>query len=100
MHRATSSLALVVDTANESVRKAPPDLPRPLADLAPSVIVGTAAWALAGLVLLVLWLLGRDVGMWLATSAAGVACGGFGLAVVAWQRSASRRGSKGAQRGL
>lgn len=91
---------IVADTAKNPERMAPPDLPKPLADLAPSVIAGTALWAVALIVLIVLSYLGNDVGVWLATSVAGIACGGLGLSVVAWQRSASRRGSKGAQRNL
>lgn len=81
--------------------QAPPDLPKPLVDLAPPVIIGTALWALAlGVVLVLRYGMDRDVGFWQPTAIAGIGCGLLGLAIVGWQRRASRRGSKGAQRGL
>lgn len=81
--------------------QAPPDLPKPLVDLAPPVIIGTTLWALALAVVLVLqYGMDRDVGFWPSTAIAGIGCGLVGLAIVGWQRRASRRGSKGAQRGL
>lgn len=91
---------IVADVAEKPERINPPDLPKPLADLGPSVIVCTGLWVVALLVLLVMSYLGHDVGVWIATCVAGIACGGFGLSIVAWQRAASRRGSRGAQRGL
>lgn len=88
-------------TPDDTEPKPPPELPKPLVDLAPAVIVGTSIWALALAVLLVLQLvLDRDVGGWPNTAIAGVGLGLLGLAIVAWQRKASRGGSRGAQRGL
>ncbi|MFB9728902.1 DUF2530 domain-containing protein [Haloechinothrix salitolerans] len=79
----------------------PPELPKPLVDLTPAVLVGTSIWAitLATLVVLAVWF-GHDADLWIRTSIAGVALGGVGLSIVAWQRRASRSGSRGAQRGL
>ncbi|PRX50232.1 uncharacterized protein DUF2530 [Prauserella shujinwangii] len=74
----------------------PPDLPKPLVDLWPVVIVGTVLWFLASLVLL----LAGIRGVWLWTTLAGGGLGFVGMAIMAWQRAASRRGSRGAQRGL
>ncbi len=79
----------------------PPELPKPLVDLTPAVVVGTSIWtvALVTLVALAVWF---DVGadLWIRTSIAGVGLGGVGLGIVGWQRRASRSGSRGAQRGL
>lgn len=91
----------VSDTPDRTEPQAPPELPSRLVDLAPPVIAGTAIWAVAFITLLVLELgLDRDVGLWTRTAVAGFGLGLLGLAVIAWQRSASRSGSRGAQRGL
>ncbi|SNR56619.1 Protein of unknown function [Haloechinothrix alba] len=78
----------------------PPDLPKPLTDLGPALVLGSASWAVALGILVVLYLLGYSVGIWLATASAGLTLGAVGMFLVAWQRYASRRGSRGAQRGL
>jgi hypothetical protein len=74
----------------------PPELPKPLLDLWPVVVTGTALWFVAFLVLAVIGL----TGVWLWTTLSGGVLGLVGLAVMGWQRSAARRGSRGAQRGL
>ncbi|WP_199431336.1 DUF2530 domain-containing protein [Qaidamihabitans albus] len=74
----------------------PPDLPKSLVDLWPVVIVGTSLWFIAFVVLL---LAGVD-GLWRWTTLGGGGLGFVGMAIMAWQRAASRRGSRGAQRGL
>jgi hypothetical protein len=74
----------------------PPELPKRLLDPWPVVLVGTAAWVVATLVLLVLGI--RDVRLW--TTVAGWGLGFVGMGIIAWQRAASRRGSRSAQRGL
>ncbi|WP_245975796.1 DUF2530 domain-containing protein [Amycolatopsis palatopharyngis] len=74
----------------------PPELPKRLLDLWPVVVAGTAVWFVVFLVLL----LTGVTGLWLWTTLAGGALGLLGLAVMAWQRSAAKRGSRGAQRGL
>lgn len=88
-------------TDTQDARKAPPELPKPLVDLAPPVIIGSGLWLVALVVVLVLEnVAGADTGFWPATALAGFGLGLLGLAIVAWQRRASRNGSKGAQRGL
>lgn len=88
-------------TNTEDARKAPPELPKPLVDLAPPVIIGTALWAVVLAVSLLLENAADvDTGFWLTTAVAGFGLGFVGLAIIAWQRRASRNGAKGAQRGL
>jgi hypothetical protein len=69
--------------------------------LAPLVYVGTAAWLIATVVLAI----GHyafDVfpPIWLWTAIAGTGLGLIGFPLMAWQRRASRRGGRGAQRNL
>ncbi|MGH3433359.1 MAG: DUF2530 domain-containing protein [Thermocrispum sp.] len=81
--------------------KAPPELPKALVDLVPPVVVGTVLWSVAlGVTLLVRYAAGEDAGVWPATAIAGIGLGLLGLAIVGWQRRASRRGARGAQRGI
>jgi hypothetical protein len=80
-------------------QKSPPPLPDRLLALAPLVYVGTTAWLVALGVLLV----GRYVfdvfpPIWLWTALAGTILGLIGFPIMAWQRRANRRGSRGAQR--
>ncbi len=80
-------------------QKSPPPLPDRLLALPPLVYVGTAAWFVALCVLLV----GRYVfdvfpPIWLWTALAGTLLGLIGFPIMAWQRRANRRGSRGAQR--
>ncbi|MBB5153796.1 DUF2530 domain-containing protein [Saccharopolyspora phatthalungensis] len=89
---------------NEPAPSAPghrqvPPLPRGLADPTPVVLVGTGLW-LAGLVLFGIrdWAGGWDIQFW--TCLAGAALGILGYGVFRWQRSAARRGSRGAWQGL
>lgn len=62
------------------------------------VIPGTAAWFVLFVVLLffVPSLRAHDVLIWLWTALAGWLLGFVGLAIYAWQRTAARRGSRGA----
>ncbi|MFI7676158.1 DUF2530 domain-containing protein [Actinophytocola sp. NPDC049390] len=80
-------------------QKSPPPLPDRLLALPPLVYVGTAAWLVALCALLV----GRYVfdvfpPIWLWTALAGTILGLIGFPIMAWQRRANRRGSRGAQR--
>lgn len=97
----TVSLITVTNLPDDAAPTTPPELPKPLVDLTPAVVVGTSIWviALVTLVALAVWF---DVGadLWIRTSIAGVGLGGVGLGIVGWQRHASRSGSRGAQRGL
>jgi hypothetical protein len=69
--------------------------------LPPLVWTGTAVWLVASGVLLVLRY-GFDAGrpIWLWTALTGVGLGIIGLLIMWWQRTASRRGNRGAQRDL
>lgn len=69
--------------------------------LPPLVLAGIAIWFLASCVLLILRY-GYSVGppIWLWTALAGTVLGLISLPVMWWQRTASRRGSRGAQRDL
>ncbi len=76
---------------NGSLRPTP-ELPKRLTDLTPVVIVGTSLWAVATVVLFFV-----TDGIWVQTSLSGLVLGFIGLAIIAWQRAAARRGSKSAQ---
>jgi hypothetical protein len=77
----------------------PPPLPPRLNDLRPLLFIGMVVWLVAFVVLLVISLRSGCVpGLW--TSLAGFLLGFVGLAISHWQRSAARRGSRGAQTGL
>ncbi|PXY32619.1 hypothetical protein BAY60_00610 [Prauserella muralis] len=71
-------------------------MPKRLAGLWAPVIIGTVLWFVAFVVLL---LAGVD-GVWRWTTLAGGGLGFVGMGIMAWQRAASRRGTRGAQRGL
>jgi hypothetical protein len=65
------------------------------------VYASTAIWFVAlGALLIARY--GFDVTppIWLWTALAGAVLGLIGIAVMAWQRSAARRGARGAQRNL
>jgi hypothetical protein len=70
-----------------------PELPKKLTDLTPVVIVGTSIWAVALVVLFF-----TTSGLWVQTALSGFGLGFVGMAIIAWQRAAARRGSKSAQR--
>ncbi|WP_190818970.1 DUF2530 domain-containing protein [Saccharopolyspora pogona] len=77
-----------------------PPLPRRLADPTPVVLFGTALW-FAGAILFGIrdWTGGSwEIQFW--TCLAGGALGIIGYGVFRWQRSAARRGSRGAWKGL
>ena len=87
--------------AQIETQKSPPPLPGRLLALPPLVYVGTAAWFVAACVLAV----GHYVfdvfpPIWLWTALVGAGLGLVGVPIMAWQRRASRRGSRGAQRNL
>jgi hypothetical protein len=95
----------VSDVGNSDSRietqKSPPPLPDRLLELAPLVYTGLALWLVATCVIAV----GHyafDVfpPIWLWTALVGFGLGLIGLPVMYWQRRASRRGARGAQRNL
>ncbi|MCP2252008.1 Protein of unknown function (DUF2530) [Prauserella aidingensis] len=73
-----------------------PALPKPVVGLWAPALVGTTAWLVALVVLLVT---GADnTWTWTALAGGGLGCVGFGI--ITWQTTASRHGSRGAQRDL
>ena len=85
-----------VSGAQRSSAKEPPELSKRLLDAWAPGITGTCAWFVAFVVLLVIGV----APVWIYTAVAGTVLGFLGMALMFWQRSASRRGSRGAQRGL
>ncbi|HEY6421752.1 MAG TPA: DUF2530 domain-containing protein [Pseudonocardiaceae bacterium] len=73
-----------------------PSLPRRLTDPRPVVAVGTLTWFAAAAVLLA----AGGPPAWLWACLTGGLLGLGGLAAMHWQRTAARRGSRSAQRGL
>jgi hypothetical protein len=89
------------DERIETQKSPPPPLPQRLLALPPVVYVGTSLWLVAVVVLLIARY-GYDATppIWLWTALAGFSLGLVGIPVMIWQRRASRRGSRGAQRNL
>jgi len=75
---------------------APPPLSPALMDPRPVIAVGAALWALALLAAFTV----AALHSWRPITLAGLGVGVFGLSLVLWQRSAARRGARGAQTGL
>ena len=73
-----------------------PPLPRGLADPRPVVGVGTVGWFAAAVVLLV----SDGPAAWMWSCLTGGLLGLTGFAMIHWQRSAARRGARGAQQDL
>jgi hypothetical protein len=74
-------------------------LPRRLTDPVPVILVGSAVWLAALVVLGVLALTGtRPTDVWLWACVVGVGLGAVGLGVLALQRRANARGARGAQK--
>lgn len=79
----------------------PPPLPDRLLALPPMIWVGTAVWFVALCALLVArYVFDATPPIWLWTALAGTVLGLLGMPIMAWQRHASRRGTRGAQRNL
>ena len=80
---------------------APPSLPRRTSDVPVVAGIGTLAWVVAAAVLLgAHWVADRPLDIWFFTCVTGAALGAIGFGIFTWQRSAARRGSRLAQRGL
>nr|WP_232284000.1 DUF2530 domain-containing protein [Saccharomonospora glauca] len=73
-----------------------PELPTSVVSLWIPVIAGTILWLVAFVVLLICGVRG----VWLWTTLAGGGLGLVGMGIMVWQRAASRRGSRFAQRNL
>ncbi len=74
----------------------PPALPPALLDPRPVIAVGAALWALATVLAFVVPALHG----WRPTAVAGLGVSVVGTSIFLWQRSAARRGARGAQTGL
>ncbi len=74
----------------------PPALPAALTDPRPVIVVGAALWAVAALAAFVI----PALHTWRPVTIAGLGVGVVGVSIFLWQRSAARRGSRGAQTGL
>lgn len=89
------------DAPIETEKSPPPPLPPRLLALAPVVYAGMALWLVASVVLLVArYAFDALPPIWLWTALTGFVLGIIGVPVMAWQRRASRRGARGAQRNL
>ncbi len=88
------------DHAPTSPPERPPLPPVRGAGLAHVVIPGMVLWLVAVIVLLLMipTLREHDAMGWLWTAVAGFLLGFCGLGIYGWQRSAARRGSRGASR--
>jgi Protein of unknown function (DUF2530) len=83
----------------ETQKSPPPALPSRLLALPPIVYVGTGLWFVA-LVILAVGHYAFDVfpPIWMWTALWGFVLGLIGIPIMVWQRSASRRGARGAQK--
>jgi len=75
---------------------APPSLSPGLMNPWPVIAVGAALWALAAIAAYSV----PALHSWRPITLAGLGVGVFGLSLFLWQRSAARKGSRGAQTGL
>lgn len=82
------------ETAPEPVE--PPPLPAALLDPRPVIAVGALLWAVAAIAAFTVTALQP----WRPVTVAGLGVGLVGLSIFLWQRSAARRGARGAQTGL
>ena len=73
-----------------------PALPVALTDPRPVIGVGALLWAVATLAAFVV----PALHTWRPVTLAGLGVGVVGVSIFLWQRSAARRGSRGAQSGL
>jgi hypothetical protein len=74
----------------------PPSLPAALLDPRPVIGAGLVLWALATLAAFTV----SALHAWRPVTLAGLGVGVFGVSLFLWQRSAARRGARGAQTGL
>ncbi|HEY5149624.1 MAG TPA: DUF2530 domain-containing protein [Mycobacterium sp.] len=74
----------------------PPQLPAALLDPRPVIMTGAALWALITIAAFVV----PALQTWRPVSLAGLGVGVLGTSIFLWQRTAARRGARGAQTGL
>lgn len=80
----------------ESREPQPPALPRALLDPWPVIAVGALLWAAVTVAAFTV----PSLESWRPICLAGLATGAVGTSIFLWQRSAARRGARGAQTGL
>ena len=73
-----------------------PPLPAALLDPRPVVIAGAVLWALSAIAAFLI----PALHTWRPVTLAGLGVGVVGALIFLWQRSAARRGARGAQTGL
>jgi hypothetical protein len=79
----------------------PPPLPPALSRPGLIALIGSVAWTLVTITVLVVSLTtGRPLDLLFTTCLTGTAVGGLGYGIYRWQRAAARRGSRTAQDGL
>jgi hypothetical protein len=74
----------------------PPPLPAALLDPWPMIAIGALAWLVAAMAAFVV----PALTTWRPLTLAGLAVGILGTSIFLWQRTAARRGARGAQTGL
>jgi Protein of unknown function (DUF2530) len=84
------------DTSGPAPAPEPPPLPSALLEPWPVIAVGAALW----LAVTVLAFTVPSIETWRPISIAGLGTGVLGTSIFLWQRSAARRGARGAQTGL
>lgn len=94
--RADRSVTVIAMNPHDQPEVAPPELPAALLDPRPVIAAGALLWALAALAAYTI----PALESWRPITTAGLAVGVFGLSLFLWQRSAARRGARGAQTGL
>jgi hypothetical protein len=81
---------------SEELSPEPPALPARLQEQWPVIAAGAVAWLVATVAAFVV----PALESWRPVSIAGLGVGVVGTSIFLWQRSAARRGSRGAQTGL
>ena len=81
---------------SDALEPTPPQLPAALLDPRPVIMAGAVLWALATIAAFVVPALEG----WRPTALAGLGVGVLGTSIFLWQRTAARRGARGAQTGL
>jgi hypothetical protein len=95
--RADRSVTVKTMPAHDPLpEQTPPPLPDSLLDPRPVIGAGALLWALAAVGAFTVPALQG----WRPVTVAGLGVGVFGLSLFLWQRSAARRGARGAQTGL
>jgi hypothetical protein len=82
--------------SSEQGEPEPPALPAALLDPWPVVVTGAVLWALATLSAFLV----PALESWRPITIAGLGVGVVGTSIFLWQRTAARRGARGAQTGL